>query len=65
MPKSHLMELILWIYSGITAYVHVSYNNSNIVTQHTKRERENRGERKTEKQKDRRETVERERKDNN
>lgn len=59
------MELILWIYSGITAYAHVSYNNSNIGTQHTERERENRGERKTERNRKLEEKELRERKDNN
>lgn len=42
MPKSHLLELILWVYSGIT---YMSHTNSKVGTQHTERERGERCER--------------------
>ena len=42
MPKSHLLELILWVYSGIT---YMSHTNSKVGTQHPERERGERCER--------------------
>ena len=42
MPKSHLLELNLWVYSGIT---YMSHTNSKVGTQHTERERGERCER--------------------
>lgn len=60
MPKSHL-ELILWVYSGIT---YMSHTNSKVGTQHTERRGEKgvTGDRKRDRgqtHKDREETVQR------
>lgn len=66
-PKFQFLELILWLYSGITPYVYMNHTGSKVGMQHTERERGKRQERQRkrrwqrQKQKGRGESAERDR----